>query len=183
MTTVLGVIKSFELEHWRGELGNVEADRVAEEAAEIGRAVHYLCYLYNTGQLFAIPDDIVGELFSAYRGWFAGNIDRVLFAEKVVVSRRYSYAGTADLVAIMKGDTAPAVIDIKCTGGFWPTMPLQLAGYREAILEEGEQVDRRLIVRLDKAELGLLQVKEYTEHTRDFNAFLCALGLFRYLNM
>lgn len=182
VTTVLGVIKSFELEHWRGELGNVEADRIAEQAAEVGRTVHYLCYLYNTGQSFTIPDGIVGELFSAYRGWFAGNINRVVFAEKVVVSRKYGYAGTADLVAIVKGDMAPAVIDIKCTGGFWPTMPLQLAGYREAILEEGEQVNRRLIVRLDKAELGL-QVKEYTEHTRDFNAFLCALGLFRYLNM
>lgn len=182
VTTVLGAIRSLALEHWRGELGNVEADRRMEEGAEIGRAVHRLCHAYNIGQSFIIPDGIVGELFSAYRGWFAGNVDRVVFAEKVVVSRKYGYAGTVDLVAIIKGDAVPAVIDIKCTGGFWPTMPLQLAGYREAALEEGRQVGRRLIVRLDKAELGL-QVKEYTEHTRDFNAFLCALGLFRYLSM
>ncbi|GAJ14635.1 unnamed protein product, partial [marine sediment metagenome] len=131
---------------------------------------------------FTIPDNIVGELFSVYRGWFAGNVDRVVFAEKMVVSHKYRYAGTADLLAVMKGDASPALIDIKCTGGFWPTMPLQLAGYREAILEEGGQVNRRLIVRLDKGQLGL-QVKEYTEHARDFNAFLCALGLFRYLNI
>ncbi|GAI72099.1 unnamed protein product [marine sediment metagenome] len=182
VTTVLGVIKAPGLEHWRGELGNVEADRIAEQAADVGRAVHHLCHLYNTGQPFTIPDNIVGELFSVYRGWFAGNVDRVVFAEKMVVSHKYRYAGTADLLAVMKGDTSPALIDIKCTGGFWPTMPLQLAGYREAILEEGEQVNRRLIVRLDKGQLGL-QVKEYTEHTRDFNAFLCALGLFRYLNI
>ena len=183
VTTVLGAIRSLALEHWRGELGNVEADRQMGEAAEIGKAVHRLCHAYNIGQSFIIPDGIVGELFSAYRGWFAGNVDKVIFAEKVVVSRKYSYAGTADLLAIIKGDTVPALIDVKCTGGFWPTMPLQLAGYREAILEGGGQVDRRLIIRLDKDELGLLQVKEYTEHTRDFNAFLCALGLYRYLNM
>jgi len=183
VTTVLGAIRSLALEHWRGKLGNVEADRRMEEAADIGKAVHRLCHAYNIGQSFVIPDGIVGELFSAYRGWFAGNVDRVVFAEKVVVSRKYSYAGTADLLAVVKGDTIPAVIDIKCTGGFWPTMPLQLAGYREAALEEGRQVNRRLIVRLDKDEPGLLQVKEYVEHTRDFSAFLCALGLFRYLNM
>ena len=183
VTTVLGAIRSLGLEYWRGELGNVEADRRMDEAAEIGKAVHRLCHAYNIGQSFIIPDGIVGELFSAYRGWFAGNVDKVVFAEKVVVSRKYGYAGTADLLAIIKGDTVPTLIDIKCTGGLWPTMPLQLAGYREAILEEGREVNRRLIVRLDKDELGLLQVKEYTEHIRDFNAFLCALGLFRYLNM
>lgn len=183
VTTVLGAIRSLALEHWRGELGNVEADRRMEEGAEIGRAVHRLCHAYNIGQSFIIPDDIVGELFSAYRGWFAGNVDRVVFAERVVVSHKYGYAGTADLLAVIKGDTVPAVIDIKCTSGFWPTMPLQLAGYREAILEEGRQVNRRLIVRLDKDEPGLLQVKECTEHIWDFNAFLCALGLFRYLYM
>ena len=183
VTTVLGAIRSLALEHWRGELGNVEADRRMEEGAEIGKAVHRLCYAYNIGQSFIIPDSIVGELFSAYRCWFAGNVDRVVFAEKVVVSRKYGYAGTADLLAVMKGDAVPALVDIKCTGGFWPTMPLQLAGYREAILEEGGRVDRCLVVRLDKDEPGLLQVKEYTEHARDFNAFLCALGLFRYLNM
>ena len=183
VTTALGAIRSLALEHWRGELGNVEADRQMEEAADIGKAVHRLCHAYNVGQSFIIPDGIVGELFSAYRGWFAGNVDRVVFAEKVVVSRKYRYAGTADLLAIIKGDMVPAVIDVKCTGGFWPTMPLQLAGYREAILEEGGQVNRRLIVRLDKDEPGLLQVKEFTEHSRDFHVFLCALGLYRYLNM
>jgi hypothetical protein len=97
-----------------------------------------------------------------------------------VVSKKFGYAGTFDLLAVLKGDTIPSVIDLKTSKDFWPTMALQLAAYREALLEEGKKVSRRLVVRIDKLETEKLEIKEYTQHARDFNAFLAALSLFRY---
>lgn len=107
-------------------------------------------------------------------------VDTVIETEQMVVSKRFGYAGTFDLLAVLKEDTTPSVIDLKTSKDFWPTMALQLAAYREALLEEGKKVARRLVVRIDKLETGKLEIKEYTQHARDFNAFLAALSLFRY---
>jgi len=181
VTTILEIIHRPELERWRGDLGNVEANHVKHEAAEIGTSLHNVCRLFNRDQSFEIPPTSqIGQMFDTYRQWFEVVIDTVIETEQLVVSKKFGYAGTFDLLAVLKGDTIPSVIDLKTSKDFWPTMALQLAAYREALLEEGKEVDRRLVVRVDKLEAGKLQVKEYSQHARDFNAFLNALGLFRY---
>ena len=181
VTTVLNIIHRPELERWRAELGNVEADRIRDYTAEIGTSLHNVCRLYNRDQSFEMPTTSqIGRMFDTYRKWFDMAIDTVIETEQLVANKKFGYAGTFDLLAVLKGDTIPSVIDLKTNKDFWPTMALQLAAYREALLEEGKKVDRRLVVRIDKLETGKLQVKEYTRHTKDFNAFLAALSLFRY---
>jgi len=181
VTTILEIIRRPELELWRGELGNVEANRIRDEMAQIGTSVHNVCRVFNRDQSFEVPvTSQIGQMFNAYRRWFEMAIDTVIETEQLAVSKKFGYAGTFDLLAVLKGDTIPSVIDLKTSKDFWPTMALQLAAYREALLEEGKQVNRRLVVRIDKLETGKLEVKEYTQHARDFNAFLAALSLFRY---
>jgi hypothetical protein len=181
VTAILDIIHRPELERWRGELGNVEADRIRDNAAQMGTSLHHICRLFNRDHSFEIPaTSKLGRMFDTYRRWFEMTIDRVIETEGLVVNKRFGYAGTFDLLAVLKGDVTPSVIDLKTSKDFWPTMALQLAAYREAILEEGKEVDRRLVVRIDKLETGKLQVKEFTQHARDFNAFLAALSLFRY---
>jgi len=75
------------------------------------------------------------------------------------------------------------VIDIKTSNNIQPQMALQLAAYRTALLEEGKEANRRLIVRVDKVKKGQLAVKEYTNHHRDLVAFLSALNLWKYFNL
>jgi len=181
VTTILNIIHRPELERWRAELGNVEADRIREDMAQIGTSLHHICRLFNQDQSFEIPaTSQIGQMFSTYRQWFEMVVDTVIETERLVVSKKFGYAGTLDLLAVLKGDTTPSVIDLKTSKDFWPTMALQLAAYREALLEEGREVDRRLVVRIDKLKTGKLEIKEYTQHARDFNAFLAALSLFRY---
>jgi len=181
VTAILNIIHRPELERWRGELGNIEADRIRDDMAAIGTSLHNICRLFNRDQSFEIPArSQIGQMFETYRQWFETAIDTVIETEQLVVSRKFGYAGTFDLLAVLKGDTTPSVIDLKTSKDFWPTMALQLAAYREALLEEGKKVDRRLVIRIDKLETGKLQIKEYSQHARDFNAFLAALSLFRY---
>jgi len=205
VTTVLSIIRSPALELWRGELGNVEADRIRDEAAEIGIQLHRACYLFNKLQVpnatvdelppnsmfFAWPSVQVEQMFAAYRRWFDTCVEAVVATEVQVFNRQYGYAGTVDLLAILKGDEVPSVIDLKTTSGFWPDQPLQLAAYREAWIQNelqrgalvmSKNACRRLVVRIDKVEHDSVVVKEHTEHQRDFNGFLAALSLFRYFN-
>lgn len=181
VTAILNIIHRPELERWRGELGNVEADRVRDDMAQIGTSLHHVCHLFNRDQSLEISaTSQLGRMFDTYRKWFEMTIDTVVETEQLVINKKFSYAGTFDLLAVLKGDATPSVIDLKTSKDFWPTVALQLAAYREGLLEEGKKVDRRLGVRIDKLETGKLQVKEYTQHARDFNAFLAALSLFRY---
>ncbi len=181
VTTILNIIHRPELERWRGELGNVEANRIRDDTAEIGTSLHNVCHLFNRDQSFEMPvTSQIGQMFNTYRRWFEKVIDTVVETEQLVISKKFGYAGTFDLLAVLKGDVTPSVIDLKTSKDFWPTMALQLAAYREALLEEGKEVNRRLVVRIDKLETEKLEVKEYIKHARDFNAFLAALSLFRY---
>ena len=181
VTAILNIIHRPELERWRAELGNVEADRIRDDLAQIGTSLHNVCRLFNRDQSFEIPaTSQIGRMFDSYRRWFGMMIDAVIETEQLVVSKKFSYTGTFDLLAVLKGDVAPSVIDLKPSRDFWPPIVLQLAAYREALLEEGKKVNRRLVVRIDKLETGKLEIKEYTQHARDFNAFLAALSLFRY---
>ena len=59
-------------------------------------------------------------------------------------------------------------------------LKLKMGLFKTKRPQEGKEVNRRLVVRVDKLEAGKLEIKEYTQHARDFNAFLAALSLFRY---
>jgi hypothetical protein len=182
VTTVLSIVRSPALEHWRGEVGNVEADRIRDEAADIGTQLHRVCHLFNSCQPFAFPDSQVEQMFAAYHEWYSRCVEEVIAAETVVWSIQYGYAGTFDLLAVLKGDKAPSVIDLKTSKDFWPAQAVQLSAYREALLEQGKKVNRRLVVRIDRTEQGKLVIKEFTEHKKDFIAFLNCLGLWRYFD-
>lgn len=181
VTTALGIIRKPVLEWWRGEMGNEEADRIAGEAADLGTDVHGLCQDINRG-LTVCPRADLEPILAGYQDWFNLSVEEVLAVERVVVSRRYQYAGTLDLLAVLKGDSLPTVIDIKTSRDVYPDMGLQLAGYRGALAEEGIITGRRLILWLGKHDrAGRWKTREFTQHDADYCHFLYALSLWRYL--
>jgi len=184
VTTVLGVINRPGLNAWRARLGNDEADRIGREAAGIGTAVHKLCELLNLGQE---PDELTPEVapfFLAYRRWLREHVAAVLHAEKLVISRTHGFAGTVDLVAVLHGDDAPVVLDIKTANTDFGLHEwgLQTAAYALALAEEGVECARRVIVRLPKTEPGKLHVHELPPERLmyDQHAFRAALALYRW---
>ena len=189
VTTVLSIIRRPFLERWRGRLGNEEADRIRDEAADLGQRLHHLCLQYHQVQCgFAVWDkpnvipEELGPMFMAYLHWFNAVVEKVVVCEIAIASKSFQYAGTLDLLAVIKGDSEPSVVDLKTSNNFWPDMPLQLAAYRHALQENGMKAQRRLVVRVDKVDQGRVEVKEYTQHTRDFNAFVAARSLWGYFN-
>lgn len=188
VTTALSIIRRPHLERWRGSLGNTEADHVLHEAGDIGTDVHKACEAINNGltlgEAFGLVNTAAtGVMVEAYFHWFINNIRDVIMSEQIVYNTTYRYAGRLDLLALVKGDKLPSIIDVK-TGNSFPETPLQLAAYQKPIEESGIKTGRRLVVHLNKKEPGKLRVVEYaaSEADKDFRTFLYALELYRYFN-
>lgn len=183
VTTILGILEKSGLAKWRGSVGNQEADRISKEAADHGTAIHALVEQINLGNRgpFGEPDDTVVK---AYIEWYDKNISHVLGAERLVASRRFKYAGTADGVIVLNGDRDATVIDLKTskTDLGQREWALQLAAYALALEEEDIYCRRRIILRMPKATPGVLHVLEIPEADleRDQRAFLNVLKIWRW---
>jgi len=158
-----------------------EASR--QYALELGRAVHKWCELDDAGKI--TPENMPkGEqmcgYLNAWRKYKAENVAEIVAVEQPVYSVRYQYAGTFDLVAMMK-DGKRGVIDRKTGLAFHPFYTLQTAAYQLAWEEcnHPQKIHRRQTVLL-KAD-GTYKVEEHTDKT-DRNNFLAALSVVGWKN-
>lgn len=183
VTTVLSILEKSGLAQWRGKVGNAEADRISREATDHGTAIHALVEQINRGNRgpFGEPAD---SIVKPYIDWYDEHVRCVIAAERLCVSRRFKYAGTADGVVILKGDTDATVIDLKTskTDLSQHEWALQLAAYSLALEEDDIDAPRRIILRIPKAELGMLYSLELPQDDleRDQRAFLNVLKIFNW---
>ena len=183
VTTVLAMLEKSGLAKWRGSVGNDEADRISKEAADYGTAIHQLVEYINRGNRgpFGEPDDTV---VAPYIRWYDEHVNLVVGAERLCVSRRFKYAGTADGVVLLHGDDDPTIIDLKTskTDLAQREWALQLAAYALALEEEDIYCRRRIILRMPKATPGTLHVLEIPadELEIDQRAFLNVLKIWQW---
>ena len=183
VTTVIGyTVRQPWLEKWRGDVGNQQADRKRDEAAEHGTNVHAGTLLVAQGTT-EIPFDLSElhqEQVDAFKRWFDVAVSEVIGVEQTVYNDSYGYAGTLDLIAILRGDKLPSIIDTKTGIVNAPYCKMQTAAYKNG---DGIVADRRLIVDLKQISevSGLPKIHEYKDHGKDYRAFADCLSLYRYL--
>ena len=169
---------------WKLRVGEEEARRVSKEATDWGTGIHALVEAVNRGQ----SDNLLPEqlaLITPYTRWYGENVEMILGAEKMLVSRTHGYAGTTDAIAIMKGDRYPAIIDFKSskTALGQDEWRLQLAAYAIAAQEHlGLICRRRIIVRLSRVDPDTLHVHELPEDALadDIECFLSLLRVWKW---
>jgi len=106
------------------------ADADRDAAARRGTEVHALAERLATGSLVTIPDELAGHVDS-YRAFLADFRPEPIALELVVANTRPRYCGTADLVALMRGEVW--LLEIK-TGrsGIFRESALQACAYSRA---------------------------------------------------
>lgn len=184
VTSILGVLDKPGLAQWRGRVGNVEANRVSTAGREIGTRFHEIAADINRGlhqQRGWQPPEDLRTMAYAYIDWLNARVSEVVEVERLVVSNRRTYAGTCDLVAIMRGDELPTVLDIKTSNQVSPDWPLQLIAYKLALAEEGIYTMRRIVVRVPKKGEILAEEYEYYDHEDDAEAFNHVHGAWMWL--
>lgn len=161
-----------------------EYRRVAGEAADIGTLVHSWVEKHIKAQLKLgePPEMPVNEQaqrsIEAFTDWEVWHHVQYRASEVKVYSRKYKYAGTVDIDAVIDG--VPCIADLKTGNGIWPEMALQLAGYQQARTEEGYgPYKARWILRIGKD--GIFEGKRYTNFKADLRGFIAARNLLDWL--
>jgi len=207
VTTVLGVIEKPALRYWATKqvywamaldpsLSEKEAlaapFRKSKNAMRRGTLVHSMVEAYKHNQKYV---DTIAEptrkYAQAFYNWVTDNSVEVLVQEKSLVSRRYCYAGTFDLLVRFKNSGRILVVDIKTGRGIYEEVFLQLSAYKHALEENGVFAE----LKVDPERVGMavcnLQTGEddrptgnyqFQEGEDVFNQFLAAKYLWEYKN-
>jgi len=159
---------------------------IMERAAAFGKAVHKACELDDTGSLdFSSVDEAVIPCLEAWRKFKVDNKVDVEEIEMPVYSEKWIYAGTLDRVIEMNGKRF--LLDIKTSKTVYPSMKVQLAGYKLAFEELHKvKINGRMIVRLlrdgtydvvvcddpldEQVFLACLQVYKFKKREKDYYA-------------
>src|SRR5437016_9456786 len=203
-----GIMAALTLPRRADESLDVFAHRVVkdmgeqvEKAADFGSAIHAACEVYALNK--QLPDDVrLLAFMDDWVRWFDMNVERVASIEQVFVNHEHGYAGRVDMVALLR-NIGWTVVDFKTQKvkrsakgepkpAFYETWPLQLAGYRQAILASGaKNVTGMVSVVIDSAQPGPVHVKTWTPsggapceaRNEDgyFESFRAALELWRYV--
>jgi len=191
VTNVLSVISKPGLQYWYGKivylatvknpsLGLQEA--LAMPGIESGKAKSRGTNVHKVVELFEkhdegkikVPKGMEGY-YNAFSKWLNDTKVKIVSHEQTVVSLKYEYAGTADL--LVKHGKEYWLIDIKTGKEIYQEAFLQLSAYKQALEESGQKVDR----------IGVVLLRETGNYKFEFGvpalrAFLAAKFLWGWLN-
>lgn len=185
VTRVIGsVIRKPQIEVWRGNVGNREADARRDAAAQRGTLVHALAALHAE----QVPDIPLGGegpnpvQVEAFERWYETYVEGLIACELMVCNEQYLYAGTLDFLVRLRGDKYPTLVDLKTSASLWPEMRYQTAAYYKAaalVLRalSGSTRCRRGVLHIPE-DAETAHFHEHTRHTEDFQGFLSCLYLY-----
>jgi hypothetical protein len=163
-----------------------EHERLANEAADVGKQVHALIEHAVREQLGrpSIAPEATDEalfVFAGWRGWAARVGLEPLMAEGRVYHGGHNYCGTFDLLALVGGE--PTLFDWKPKPHLYDERRLQLAAYRKALIEMGWPDLQGAIVCLprDGGEINMVPAcAPGPELDASFDAFVSLLRVYRW---
>jgi hypothetical protein len=193
VTTVLNVISKEFLMYWYGKqiylamvinptISQKEAlaapYKITETAQDRGSKVHLIAESYEKTRkaLDGLKEDIK-PYATAFYDWVEENNMELVEHERTVVSKKYKFAGTLDLLARNKKTKKLYLIDLKTGKAIYPQAFLQLSAYKQGLLEEKVKVDK----------IAVLLLKEngkykFEEGESNLDVFLAAKTLYEWQN-
>ena len=153
VTTILQYMpKNKFFYNWLKDVGH-NADLIMRKAGKEGTQVHEAAEALVLGKEVNWMDDygnakysqVVWEMILKFYDFWSTYKPELISAEEFVYSDEFKYAGTADLLVKMDGETW--LLDIKTSNNLHRSYNLQLAAYAKAIEEaKGIKIDRTGII-------------------------------------
>lgn len=161
VTTILQYMpKNKFFETWLKDVGH-NADLIMRRAGKEGTQVHEAIETLLAGEELHWMDDYgnakynekVWEMINKFVDFWTTHKPELISTEEFVYSDEYRYAGTADLVCKLDGETW--LIDFKTSNSLHKSYDLQLASYAKALGEaKGIQIERTGILWLKSSKRG-----------------------------
>lgn len=163
-----------------------EHQRISDEAASIGTQVHKLIE-HETRLMLGEPTERpeVSEdaefTFAGWREWAEASDYQPIVAEARVYHQQLRYAGTIDVLAMVRGRLT--LLDAKPSATIYPDRRLQLAGYAMALESfslDWPETDRAILsMPRDGGPIELVYLDG--DEQADREAFAACLALYRWL--
>jgi hypothetical protein len=189
VTTVLGIINKPALLAWAWQCGvdGIDFRKSKDKAADIGTIAHFLIECHLKGQEADTSDFSPADVSKAenavikFMSWWDAGKFKVVASEAQLVSENYRYGGTLDIVA-KDSQGITSLIDLKTGKGIYNEMWHQVNGAYRQLWDElhpDDEVERVIICRIGKEEVGDFETQERIVAGRDFEIFKAALDLYR----
>ena len=153
VTTILQYMpKNKFFDNWLKDVGH-NADLIMRKAGKEGTQVHEAAEALVKGEEVNWMDDygnakysqIVWEMILKFYDFWSKHKPKLISTEEFVFSDKFKYAGTADLLVEMDGETW--LLDLKTSNNLHRSYNLQLAAYAKAIEEtKGIKIKRTGII-------------------------------------
>lgn len=111
-------------------------EEIRDNSASIGTITHEMIHCYLTKKPFPMfveySKEQINEAkdkFNRFLEWEKGNPFQLIASEILLVSEKYQYGGTIDIIGILNIDNNLSIIDIKTSNWVWPEMLIQIAAY------------------------------------------------------
>lgn len=155
---------------------------ILHNACERGTKVHRYCELYAMDEYFPEPAEELQGYVESFTQWHDEVIDKVLYLELRLYNDLYRITGAVDMIAVLKGDRAPTVIDYKTPATESKSWALQTAAYQFlADGYEGIKPTRRIALQLRKSG-NPPKVIEYTDFEKHWNIYKGMLAAKRFFD-
>ena len=187
VTTILGVIAKPALVRWANKMGldGIDTNKYVDRLADIGTLAHYLiqCKLTNVEPDLSTwsPEqlDKATNSVKSFDAWAGQHAIEVIDTELALVSEKYRYGGTVDILARVDG--VEGVVDLKTSKAIYDEHLYQAAAYHQLARENGYKPKFIQILQIGRTEEEGFSVRyvagrKVTPYRRVFHA---ALKLYR----
>lgn len=185
-TTITGVLNKPALVPWANNLGlqGINVKDYVDDKADIGTLVHEMMFCdlkgekVNTSYYTATQIEIAKNSFKKYINWKKQHTIESIVLEYGMVSEKYQYGGTIDNYCLFDG--VPTLIDYKTSKALYSEMFIQVAAYRQLLMEHGHKVRNVAILRVGRDELEGFEYYEITKEKLDLSweLFSHCLGIY-----
>jgi len=158
-TTITGVLDKPALKFWANKLGleGIKVKEYVDDLASIGTLAHYMIECHVKNDIPNLDDYSKNQISSAetsflkYLEWEKSVDIKYVGSELQLVSEKYQYGGTIDILAEING--VLTLVDIKTCKALYPDQDLQVGGgYFPLLIENGYDVKQAVIVRVGRSE-------------------------------
>lgn len=196
VTTILSVLAKPALIKWANNLGleGIDSSHYTDTAARIGTLAHHIIQVelenQKSGNILADkliePDTSMygkTEIEKAYKSvasftaWQKQHDISVIETELQLVSEKYKYGGTIDLLAIVDGKIT--LVDFKTGSGIYPEHYYQICAYRQ-LLKEWRDLDitQARILNIPRGGIDKFTEMVYNEFTIGWEIFKCCKKIY-----
>jgi len=157
VTTILSILNKPALVSWANKLGlqGIDSTKYVDEKAAIGTLAHEMIADYlrgketDTSEYSKVQIDQAENAVLAFFEWEKTHHIEPIMVEKSLVSEQYQFGGTIDCLGKINGNRH--LLDFKTSRGIFPEMLVQLAAYRQLLIEAEYPVDKVTILRIGRS--------------------------------